>query len=136
MKVLEAGDWSLLLPPEWFAEQEDDSIMIMDRDGIGCLEISELRRDDAGGAAPVSASGLDDVKPLLDEGSDWQRVTCGSLQGYRAALEEGGEALREWYLATGDLLLYITYSCDAADRGMDDAAVDEILDTLRYARED
>jgi hypothetical protein len=29
------------------------------------------------------------------------------------------------------LLLYITYSCDLDNAGMDDAAVDEILDTLR-----
>jgi len=28
------------------------------------------------------------------------------------------------------LLLFITYSCEDENRGMDDSAVDEILDTL------
>jgi hypothetical protein len=28
------------------------------------------------------------------------------------------------------MLLFITYSCDLDNRGMDDAAVDELLDTL------
>ena len=38
--------------------------------------------------------------------------------------------MREWYVAIGSVLLFITYSCDAENRGLDDAAVDEILQTL------
>ncbi len=38
--------------------------------------------------------------------------------------------MREWYVFNGALLLFITYSCDEENRGMDDAAVDELLDTL------
>jgi hypothetical protein len=33
----------------------------------------------------------------------------------------------------GAMLLFITYSCEEENRGMDDAAVDEILDTLSRA---
>ena len=41
--------------------------------------------------------------------------------------------MREWYVSCGALLLFITYSCDEENGGMDDAAVDEILDTLMLA---
>jgi len=38
-------------------------------------------------------------------------------------------------VSNGTLLLFITYSCDEENGGMDDAAVDEILDTLMLATE-
>jgi len=48
----------------------------------------------------------------------------------RSSYVEEDTAVREWYVARGSLLLFITYSCDEENRGMDDAAVDELLDTL------
>jgi hypothetical protein len=128
VRILEAGDWSLLLPAEWSAERDGDVILVGDSDGVGCLEISALEKaagDDA--AAPDS---------FLDPALDWSPVTCGSFKGSCARFEEDGAALREWVITCGDLLLYLTYSCDLDNRGMDDAAVDELLDTLRYAPED
>ena len=47
-----------------------------------------------------------------------------------AVTEKEDAAIREWYVADGPMLLFITYSCDEENRGMDDAAVDELLDTL------
>ena len=40
MNVLETEWWSLALPPEWWADSEEDSILIGDRDDVGCIEIS------------------------------------------------------------------------------------------------
>jgi hypothetical protein len=129
MRVLEADDWSLLLPDEWFAEDDEDGIFIGDRDGVGVLQISELRRD-----ASVGASALQEE--LLDPGVRWGAITCGSFTGMCGNFEEEGMALREWVLRCDDLVLLITYSCDREHRGLDDAAVDELLGTLRYARAD
>lgn len=128
MKVLEAGDWSLLLPAEWSAEREDDVILVGDRDGVGCLEISAL--------VPETPLGKTiDTGAFQDPDLEWSPVTCGSFRGVRASFHEDGAALREWVLTCGELLLYVTYSCDESNRGLDDAAVDELLDTLRYAPE-
>ncbi len=128
MKVLEAGDWSLLLPAEWSAEKDGESILIGDNDGVGCLEVSALsKQSDAGDEA--------DLEAFLDAELSWSAVTCGSFRGYSASFEEGGAALREWVMSSGKLLLYVTYSCDLDNKGMDDAAVDELLDTLRYAED-
>jgi hypothetical protein len=124
VKVLEAGDWSLLLPPEWDAERDEESILIADRDEVGCLEISELRKDGADFAES-------DVHALIDgDASQWRAVQRGSFNGLETALVEDAVAIREWYLYTGDMLLYVTYSCDLENRGLDDAAIDDILGTL------
>lgn len=128
MRVLEAGDWSLLLPDEWFAEQEDDAIIIGDRDGVGCLEISELRSE----RGHFSDEEVREIAELGDEGSS---VTVGSFSGLHAAFVEEDAALREWYLSAEGLMLYVTYSCDLDNQGLDDAVVDEIIGTLRYAAE-
>lgn len=126
MRVLETGDWSLLLPDEWLAEQDDEVILIGDRDEVGCIEISELRKD-AGCFTDT------DLAQFTDAQNAWTAVQQGSFRGLKTAFEEDGMALREWCIYAGDVLLYITYSCTADNGGMDDAAVDEILDTLRYA---
>lgn len=132
MNVLETGDWSLLLPEEWSAERDEDGIVIGDRDGVGCLEISELRKPSS---AP-EAFDAEDLASFLDPGLSWSPVVYGSFRGHGARFEEEGTALREWVLYSGAVLLYVTYSCALEHRGLDDGAVDELLATLRYAPED
>jgi hypothetical protein len=128
MRVLEAGDWGLLLPDEWQAEQEDDAIVIGDRDGVGCIEISELHKESG-------EFGAEDLTQFVPDTSGWESVRRGSFAGLCTSLMEDGAAIREWYLYAGTVLLYVTYSCEADNQGLDDAAVDEILDTLRMATE-
>ena len=127
MRILETDWWSLLLPDEWLAEHDDDIVVIGDRDGVGCIEISEWQREEDEAQPP-------DLEALVQEnslpGASWQSCRLGAFRGFGSAGEEEGTALREWYLQCGPLLLYITYSCDAENAGMDDAVVDEILQTL------
>jgi hypothetical protein len=66
---------------------------------------------------------------------EWQPVTLGEFSGVSSRYVEEEAAVREWYVSNGSLLLFITYSCDEENGGMDDAAVDEILDTLMLATE-
>ena len=128
MNVLETEWWTLALPPEWWADTEEDSIVVSDRDDVGCIEISTLHSD-------RGEFDEDEVRAMAASGSelplDWQRVTLGDFQGLHSTYLEQGTAIREWYVARGPMLLFITYSCDEDNRGMDDAAVDELLDTLQ-----
>ena len=52
------------------------------------------------------------------------------FQGLAVGIQEDGAAVREWYLGSDSLLLYVTYVCDEDDAGLDDASVDELLGTL------
>jgi hypothetical protein len=130
MNVLETEWWSLALPPEWWADSEEDSILIGDRDDVGCIEISTLHKDD-GAFDPQTVQEI--ALAESEQSLDWQRATAGDFAGVAASYVEEGAAIREWYVANGAMLLFITYSCEEENRGMDDAAVNELLDTLLVA---
>lgn len=127
MNVLETEWWTMAIPPEWWAESEGDSILVGDRDEVGCIEISTLRREDG-------EFDADEVLRIAEQESeqplDWQQVTLGDFKGVSSRYVEEDSAIREWYVADGALLLFMTYSCDLDNAGMDDPAVDELLDTL------
>ena len=127
MNVLETEWWTLLVPPEWWAESEDQSILVGDRDDVGTIEVSTLHRNEGAFSAQEAAAVAREESP---EVSSWETVSAGDFEGVCGAFVEEDAAIREWYLAGDALLLYITYSCDADNQGLDDAAVDEILDTL------
>ena len=128
MNVLETEWWNIALPPEWWAEAEDDSILIGDRDGVGSIEISTLhkREGDFDTASVQSLAEQEAEQPV-----QWQPATLGNFVGITGSYLADDAAIREWYVANGAMLLFITYSCDVENRAMDDAAVDEILDTLQ-----
>ena len=130
MNVLQTEWWTLALPPEWWADSEEDSILIGDRDDVGCIEISSLHKEQG----EFDEQALRDmVAAEAGRALDWRSITLGEFRGLASSYVEEGAAIREWYVANGALLLFITYSCDEDNRGMDDSAVDELLDTLMVA---
>jgi len=132
MNVLETEWWTLAIPPEWWADSEEDSILVGDRDDVGCIEISTLHKE-------AGAFDRDTVLAIAESEAeqplDWRPVTLGEFSGISSGYVQDSTAVREWYVASGALMLFITYSCDEENRGMDDAAVDEILDTLMVVGE-
>ena len=126
MRILETDNWSLVLPPEWRAEQDDEGVLISDRDGVGCLEITAL-------VAASGAVAAADVHAMAGDSPPLQQLTLAGHRAWYREVDEQDTALREWYVGAGAVLLYVTYSCAAEHRGLDAAAVDEILDTLRVS---
>ena len=117
----------MALPPEWWADTEEDSILVGDRDDVGCIEITTLHKEEGefGLAEAMEIARSEASQPV-----DWSRVSLGDFEGVSSQFVEEGAAIREWYVLRRGMLLFITYSCDEDNRGMDDAAVDELLDTL------
>jgi hypothetical protein len=128
MNVLETEWWTLAVPPEWWADTEEDSILVGDRDDVGCIEITTLHKEDG---VFEAAEVLDIATAESEAGLDWKQATLGDFSGLHSDYVEEGAAIRQWYVSQGPMLLFITYSCDEENRGMDDAAVDELLDTLQ-----
>ncbi len=127
MNVLETEWWTLALPPEWWADSEEDSILIGDRDDVGCIEVSTLHKEQG----EFSRQELEDIASAeVEQAVAWQPAALGEFSGLCGSFMEDDVAIREWYVANGAMLLFITYSCDAENGGMDDAAVDALLDTL------
>ena len=127
MNVLETEWWTMALPPEWWAEAEEDSILVGDRDDVGCIEFSTLHKEECS----FDAKELEAIaRSESEQELLWTALELGEFSGVRSSFIEDGAAIREWYVANGSLLLFITYSCDEDNGGMDDAAVDELLGTL------
>lgn len=127
MNVLETEWWTMALPPEWWAETEEDSILVGDRDDVGCIEITTLHKEQ-GEFDLAEASEI--ARSESSQSLDWNKLSLGDFEGITGQFVEEGAAIREWYVVRRGLMLFITYSCDEDNLGMDDAAVDELLDTL------
>lgn len=127
MKVLETDHWCLLLPPEWWAECEDDVVRIADNDEIGEIEITTLCKD-RGTVTPDEL--IDMARAESPEIRDWEAANLGAFAGVTGVFTDDNACIREWYLGAGPVLLYLTYICDEENAGMDDAAVDDLLGTL------
>ncbi len=127
MTVLETDWWTMALAPEWWAEMEEDTVLVGDEDGVGWLEFNTVIKED-GDFAPREVEAI--ARDESPDVGDWRPVNRGDFSGLVASFAEEDAAVREWYLASGQVLLFISYSCDSDNRGMDDAAVDALLDTL------
>jgi hypothetical protein len=125
--VLETDWWTLELPPEWEAAQDEDVVVIEDEDGVSCLELSTLMREEG----DVSDADLAQFSAELRElGIKPHPAQIGSLQGQLFEHDDAEFHWREWFLRAGPMFMYIAYHCLPDHRGMDDAAVDEILSTI------
>ncbi len=127
MRAVESQWWIIELPDEWEAEQDEETILISDEDGVGEIAITTLQKES--GSVDDSELRLytEDIEAKFGKGHE---VELFGLSGYYYSYQDDGDALREWYLRGDDLLLLITYSCDLDNAGMDDSAVDEILSTM------
>jgi hypothetical protein len=85
----------LALPPEWWANAEEDSILVGDRDDVGCIEISTLHKEEEEfDAATVRAIALEDAAPTLQ----WRPVTLGDFTGLSCDYVDEGVAIHHLQL--------------------------------------
>ena len=127
MRALETQWWIIELPEEWDAEQDDETIIVSDEDGVSEIAITSMQKEDG----QVDAEELKwYCKDIEKQYGDLSPVSVAELDGFYIRYQEQEDALREWYLKCDNLLVLITHSCDLENAGMDDAAVDQILSTL------
>ncbi|MGK0498811.1 MAG: hypothetical protein ACJAYG_000442 [Oceanicoccus sp.] len=127
MRAVETEWWIIELPDEWQAEQDDETILISDEDGVSEIAITTLVKEDG------EISDMDLLEYSADVTKQFgagQSIALADLSGYYFSFVEDGDAVREWYLGCDNLLLLITYSCELENKAMDDSAVDEILGTI------
>jgi hypothetical protein len=130
MHTIETDWWLLDLPEEWQAEQDDETIVITDDDGVGVLEITSLEAEGDGREADLKAL----AKELFPDSGPGSAARIGDFEGLYFQYQEEGDAVREWLVQCDGRVLLVSYSCDVDDAGMDDSFVDEVLDTLEGKR--
>lgn len=131
MRSIESDWWVIDLPAEWEAEQDEETIVLTDQDGVGVLEITTLRREDAGKAVDLASIAQD----LVPAGVAPKPCRLAGQLALCFAYIEDDAAVRDWLTATDEWILLATYSCALEDRGLDDVLIDEVLETLEFKRE-
>lgn len=125
MHTVETDWWLLDLPEEWSAEQDDETVIIADEDGVGALEITMLEYEDN---SPMEVNEL--AKQLMPDDVPGQPAKLGDFTGLCFQYQDEGDAVREWIVQCDKRTLLVSYSCAVDDAGMDDSVIDEILETL------
>src|SRR5262245_39658391 len=100
--------WTLELARGWGAGADEHCVTITHPDGVGALQVSAhrrkgraLSRDDILEATELEPEAL----PHLAE-QDW-----GDFHGFQLIFSDGEVFWRKWWLAKGNLLLFVSYNC-------------------------
>lgn len=126
MHTVETEWWSMDLPEEWDAEQDEETIVLGDEDGVGMLEITALERSND---AATDLQSL--AAELFPKKLKSVPAQVGDFDGLYVHYVDEGDAVREWLVRKDEQILLVSYSCDADNAGLDDEIVDQILETLR-----
>lgn len=125
--VVVEPSWQANRPDGWEVKRDDDCITLHRHDGHGALQISTAFKD-----ASVTTEDLHDYASRhIEAGAKTRDLTCGDFVGFTLAFGENDIYWRHWYLRHGNQMLFITYNCSIDDRGKEDAAVAQILHSLR-----
>jgi len=120
--------WEMELPEEWDAEQDEETILVSDADGVSLIELTALARPEG----ISDAEALEQLAgELIEQGIAADPATVGAFNGvvFHFTDEEGG-SYREWYLFHPNFVLLVSHGTDAEHAGWDDDVVDEMLGTL------
>lgn len=131
MKMIQTSHWSMPLPDEWQSELDDDTVVIFDQDEVSTLELSMVELD----GGEVELPDLEELaSELVPQGVSGQTVELGDFAGLLFEYEDE-DYCRDWLLAHDSRVLLVSYTCEPDHRGMDDAAVNELLSELRLLDE-
>lgn len=125
--IFESTWWSVTVPPGWMAEQNEDCATFYHPAGVGALQISAARRET--GSVP-----LQDLQELaakaLPPAIRAKSVKVGALSGLHASYDQDGTHWDRWWLRSDQLLIYVTYNCESAEVGQENAEVLAALASL------
>jgi hypothetical protein len=132
MDVIETQWWTMLLPPEWSAEEDGEDILVSDVDGVGVIEVSCVKKE----SGDITEDDLAEFTAGVSENADKEAsIETDFFQGSYFEYLEDGEWCRDWFLVSGDLLVIAGYTCLEEDKHMDDSSVDELVSCIAPIRE-
>jgi hypothetical protein len=126
-QFIQTDFWEMELPEEWDAEQEEETILVSDADGVSLIELTALARP---GNVNNEDALADLAQELLAQQIKPDPVTVGAFEGWVFHFTDEEGSYREWYLFHKDFVLLVSHGTDAEHAGWDDDVVDEMLSTL------
>lgn len=120
--------WSIKVAPNWRAESEAECTTLWQEEGVGALQISAYKYV----SSPVPANDLSDfMDGEFPDDTLIESVTQGQFAGVGVEYVLEEKFWRKRWLTNGQLLVYVTYNCDLANRSIETSTVDQMLETLK-----
>lgn len=129
MRQLLTDCWALDIPEEFTAEQDDETVILTDADNISTLEITAIRKQEG----EVTGEELAGFAEELNAGNlPRKEIMLGDFDGFVYEYTEEEYWCRDWFVSFKDVCLLVSYTCLDEDKHFDDAAIDNILDSISY----
>lgn len=126
MPLHQQPHWCVELPEGWHAEREDESTLFRRDGGAGTLAVTLLCDKEN-----VTRETLMELAAATrEEGHGASDIRMGAHSGLYFSYGEEATAWREWYLAAGRCVFFVSYDCLQADEAKESAEVDAIVAAL------
>jgi hypothetical protein len=119
--------WSVTLPSNWRGHRDQDCTTFRANPPCGVLQISAARKD-------IEAVTDDDLREFAEErvgpGVALNEVQLATSAGVTAKYERDGLLWQEWWLKSGQLMIYATYNVVATHPVNEEDELLRILNSL------
>jgi hypothetical protein len=122
-----SGWWSVVLPPGWLGYADAACSTFQAQPPVGALQISAARKESEGitdGDLREFAEGrVSTTTPL-------QYCAFGAFLGVTAQYRKDGLFWQEWWLRSGQLMVYVTYNVSQEHAAAEQGSISIILSSL------
>ena len=126
--TFESSWWSVELPPKWYGNSEEQCARFQTDPPIGILQISAAKKD----ADTVTDEDLREFAlQRLSAAATLEDVCFRSFSGFTAKYDKSRISWQEWWLKSGNLMLYATYNVRCGMESAELRAITAILNSLR-----
>jgi hypothetical protein len=120
--------WSVDLPEGWIGHQEEKCATLSRTPPMGVLQMSAARKQEG----PVTDDDLQKfARDQVPSGVRLCRAEFKSFSGFSAAYVKNQLFWREWWLRSGQLMVYVTYNVLQGKEHLEATDLDMILASLK-----
>jgi hypothetical protein len=131
MSVYHSHSWQINVAAGWLADRDNDCVTIANHDGVGALQISAFQKPNG----DVTKADLLDAADLDEPAQQHLRnIECGDFQGLALSFADDQTFWRQWWIASGATMLFVTYNCDVEHKESDREIIDEMIASLKMRR--
>jgi hypothetical protein len=129
--VYKSSWWSVELPSGWLGRDDDECVTFVHVDGVGALQISAY----GSGNTEVTDDDLQEFsRDEMKENLGVERVSYGEFVGLGICERTVAGYWRKYWLRARSVLLFVTYTCNIENEGIEDYDVGRILNSLALSK--
>jgi hypothetical protein len=119
------------MPERWAGTEDDGVITICDDNGVGALQASFVRTPGVVALDDIDNAARGFMKQLgLPAATSVEIGTVAGTQAVYFSGSVGDEHWRVWHFGRARRMCCLTYNCSFADKGVEEATVNEIVSHL------